>query len=87
MNKKITEIECTYTTHFSFKTSDLEVDWSRVVDWHIKYCTLYYTLDDGTEDEEYLTQSDDLTDNIDTKYPEKIMICVDDKLWAEKGSE
>ena len=83
----ITEIECTYTTHFSFDTGDLEVDWSRVVDWEIKYCTLHYTLDDGTEGEEYLTQSSDLSDNTDTKWPEKIMVCIDGKHWVKQGEE
>ena len=82
----ITEIECSYTTHFSFETADLEVDWSRVVDWHIKYCTLHYTLDDGTEGEEYLTQSSDTVHNITTKWPEQIMVRVNGR-WVEKGEE
>ena len=82
----ITEIECTYTTHFSFNTEDLEVDWLRVVDWSIKYGTLFYTLDDGTEGEEYLSESSNVADNVDSKYPEKIMICVNGR-WIEKGDE
>lgn len=82
----ITEIECTYTTHFCFKTEDLEVDWSKVVDWHIKYCTLHYTLDDGTEGNEYLSDSPVLFDNIDTKYPVKTMVCINGR-WVEEGDE
>lgn len=82
----ITEIECTYTTHFCFNISDLKVDWSKVVDWHIKYCTLHYTLDDGTEGNEYLSDSTQLYDNVDTKWPEKILINVDGR-WVEKGEE
>lgn len=83
----ITEIECTYTTHFSFKTKDLEVDWSKVVDWDIKYGFLRYTLDDGTEGEEYLVESSDAVHNIDIKWPEKTMVCIDDKHWVKKGEE
>lgn len=79
----ITEIECTYTTHFSFKTEDLEVDWSKVVDWNIKYATLHYTLDDGTEGEEYLSEASNAYDNVDMQCPEKIMVRLN-TVWWEK---
>ena len=82
----ITEIECTYTAHFSFKTENLEVDWSRVVDWHIKYGNLCYTLDDGTTGEEYLAEAASTLDNLDFKWPEKIMVCIDGR-WVEQGEE
>jgi hypothetical protein len=70
----ITEIECVYEAHFSFKVSDLEVDWNRVTWWSIKYGTLHYVLDDGTEGEEYL-YVEEAYDNLDTKWPVRTMVC------------
>ena len=83
-NKKIEEIECTYTTHFSFKTSDLEVDWSKVQYWEVKYATLRYILDDGTEGEEFLPDSIDTAYNIDLKWPSVTMVFIDGN-WVNEN--
>jgi hypothetical protein len=70
----ITEIECVYEGHFSFKVEDLDVEWSRVVDWNVKYGTLHYTLDDGT-DGELDVGAEQAYDNLDTKWPARTMVC------------
>ena len=75
-NKQITEIECTFETHFSFRTDDLDVDWSKVVDWYVKKSHLHYELEDGTRGEEYLGNATDAYDNVDLDRPTNTMICV-----------
>jgi hypothetical protein len=82
--KKIEEIECTYTTHFSFKTSELEVDWSKVWYWEVKYGYLRYILDDGTEGEEYLVESSDTVHNIAMKWPSATMVLIDGN-WVNEN--
>ena len=81
----ITEIECTYEAHFSFRTDDLDVEWERVIEWYIKYGNLFYTLDDGTEGEEALCV-ENAYDNLDVKWPSKIMVCRNGH-WVNKGEE
>ena len=87
----ITEIECVYEGHFSFSVSDLDVDWSRVQEWYIKYGTLRYILDDGTEGEENLN-IEDVYDNLDMKWPVRTMVCyngiwISEEEYYEKKEE
>jgi hypothetical protein len=73
---RMKEIECSYSTHFSFNISEMEwgFDWKDVSEWWIKHATLTVVLHDGTIHNELLVNSGFIGDNIDTKWPTKILI-------------
>lgn len=62
---------------FSFKLSDveedLEIEWSEVSEWYIKWMTLYITMNNGDDHEYDLNGHFDL-DNIDYKRPKSAEI-------------
>lgn len=90
MTKKYTdikELEFTYHTHFSVSIDDLEnADLFRegkVKQFWVKYGTLYIETTDGEEVSEYLSDSSDMFDNVDPKWPESTSIHTEEG-WVRK---
>ena len=90
MTKKYTdikELEFIYQTHFSVSINDLDnADLFRegkVKQFWVKYGTLFIETTDGEEVSEYLSDSSDMFDNVDPKWPEATMVLAKEG-WVRK---
>jgi len=83
----IDELEFTYHTHFTVRVDDLEhADLFRegkVKQFWVKYGTLHIETTDGELVSEYLSNSSDMFDNVDPKWPE-VTVVLAPQGWLRK---
>ena len=92
---KVLQVELHFTTHAAFDVAELTnaYHWTQeakdkgeqVVQFYVKYGTLYMTLANGEMIEEYVSDVEYAFDNVDIKYPDTVMVNVDGSYeeWKE----